>query len=111
MYDAEWQLKKNRVTGEPVPRLNVPTPCSTCPRGSPENEAETKLTDKNWKAVEFVQLVRATSGAIVWGKQLDEVTGTILATVDGELRRMERQQLSDACAMGVVTAMSGLLGK
>lgn len=50
MYDTETG---ERVIhrGKPLARPpNMPTPCETCPRESPEKEAETTLSDQSWKA-------------------------------------------------------------
>ena len=66
MRDADWELEIGR-DGKPIPRLNVPTPCSTCPRGSPEREAETTITTKNLRAYRFALEVRATHGALIAG--------------------------------------------
>jgi len=46
-----------------------PTPCSTCPRGSPTREEETTLSDRNWKAYARYLEVDATKGMCLVGAQ------------------------------------------
>ena len=101
--------------GKPVPRLNVPTPCSTCPRKSPDNEAATTLTPKNIRAFEFALENRATGGALVLGqvvagRKIPPITLAVLSTVDQVLRQHETDKIASACSLGTLTAMSSMLG-
>lgn len=115
MRDANWDLEIGR-DGKPIPRLNVPTPCSSCPRGSPEREAETTITTKNLKAYRFALEMRATNsvlltGTMAQGRPIAPVTLSILRIVDGIVRDSETQRVAEACSMGAATLVSSLFKK
>jgi hypothetical protein len=110
MVDVEtWELKKDRA-GNLIPRLNLPTPCSSCPRESPAKEAETTITEHNIRAYLFCANQRAThSTMLAWwmnrtGREPDEVTKRILRTVDQVLRDHELSQTMQACSLGAIAA-------
>lgn len=47
----------------PVLRYDVPTPCSTCPRGGPEYERNFRLSARNLEMVDLYDRVKASLGA------------------------------------------------
>lgn len=92
MHDEDWDIVNLPGTETPEPRPpKVPTPCESCPRKSPEREAETTLTEQNWKAYEWYLQVRATNGACLVGRQkTDPLALRILAIIDGIVRGYEQ---------------------
>jgi hypothetical protein len=56
MYDAGDELL-------PILRGDNPTPCSSCPKGSPENGEKLKLHWRNRRALDFYQRMKASSRA------------------------------------------------
>jgi hypothetical protein len=109
MVDAEWNVKKDKA-GKPIPRLNLPTPCSSCPRESPAREAETTITEKNIQAYLFWADLRATNHTLLswWmnkaDRQPDDLTKRILRTIDQVMRDHELSQTLQACSLGVLNA-------
>ncbi len=61
MYD-EKTGKRIQRGGRPVPRGKSPTPCWSCPKGSPEQETERTLSGKNWAAWWYYQRAAAPLG-------------------------------------------------
>jgi hypothetical protein len=90
-----------------VLRLGGPTPCDTCPRQSPEREAETTLSEKNWRAYQFYLSVRATYGARLVGRQkTDRLLCRILGLIDSIVRDFELGVQVDASLAGAAAAVS-----
>ncbi len=88
MFDDKFQLKLGR-NGEPIPRLNLPTPCSSCPREKPENEEATTLTLKNHRAFGYYLKTRASFGKYLEGKPFDELNAKVLQICDAVVRDHE----------------------
>ena len=88
MYTEEGELREDRQ-GRPIPRLNLPTPCSSCPRDKPENEEATTLTPKNYLALGYYLKVRASFGKYLDGKPFDELSAKVLQICDAVVRNHE----------------------
>lgn len=111
MYDEHGKQEIGR-DGKPIPRLNVPTPCSSCPRGSPEREAETTLSEKNWKAYTWFLQVRATHGRCIYGRrQTDELSNYLLTICDSVVRDHELSTMLQVAELSQVRAMQNFIGR
>lgn len=83
------------------------TPCESCPRGSPEREAETTLTKENWRAYEWWQEVQATFGAcLTEAAKADPLSRKVLALIGETVKRYERKEMMEAMSPA---ALLGLL--
>jgi hypothetical protein len=108
MWDTrtgEWTLDRK---GQRLPRpANMGTPCESCPRGSPEREAETTLTKENWRTYEWWQEVQATCGACLPEvAKNDPLSRKLLAMIGATVKGHERTELLQALS---VSAQLGLM--
>lgn len=80
-----------------------------CPRRSPENEAATTLSEKNWKAYVRYLEVRSTFGATLSDQEKqDPLSRKILRTIDMIVRDYELGLLVQSAAVG--RAAGGMVG-
>ena len=62
VYDSKTGERMKRG-GKDVPRpKGIPTPCSTCPKKSPQEARHYELSAKNWQALEMYLQTQATFG-------------------------------------------------
>jgi hypothetical protein len=116
MYGEDGKVKTGR-DGEPIlrnppgTRKPMPTPCRTCPRESPEREAETTLSKKNWAAYETFLRVRATHGAYLHGpRATDELTAELLSLIDAVVRDHEMSMAMQASNVGSLRMIQQSMG-
>ena len=109
MYDENGDRCKRN--GNYIPRpSNVPTPCSSCPREKPANEAATTLSEKNVKAYLFAMRNNGMHGHLLAGwmalsrRMPDEITQAILSIVAEVKHDVERTQMLRALTLSVATA-------
>lgn len=92
MYDVEKWEKCIGRDGKPIPRpANMGTPCESCPRKGPQFEAETTLTEQNWKAYAYYLEVRATSGGCLEGREKTDPLGRKLRRICDSIQRDHEQ--------------------
>ncbi|HEV8061534.1 MAG TPA: hypothetical protein VGP68_16765 [Gemmataceae bacterium] len=113
LFDVDWAhgctgtgKVKTYMTGA-GPREQVrgklnPPPCSECPKGSPEEEAEHLLSADNWLTWQIYREVKATNGACLTdAMKADALLMRNLAMLDELARVRERQQLGRELAANV----------
>jgi len=93
-YTKEWKIRER---GDPKkPQLRAPpfvTPCETCPKKSHERAAETELSEKNIRAVEYFYRVRATFGRCLAERAVnDGVLMRNLGIIERIVSQWERSQ-------------------
>jgi len=99
LYDVEtWKIAEKR--GKPIPRMpGDPTPCESCPRGSPEREVETTLSEANWKAYERYLEGREMNWVCVSEREkVDALHKKVMRICGGVQREHELVQLSTMVA-------------
>lgn len=109
MYDVEKWEKVIGRDGKPIPRpANLGTPCESCPRKSPDREAETTLTEQNWKAYAYFLEVRATCGGCLEGRaKTDPLSRKLLRICDGIQREDDERKQTQAIQYAVMIAAAG----
>ncbi len=97
LYDiktGEWTEGRD---GKRVPRLNLPTPCESCPRKAPQFEADTTLSEQNWKAYGLFLEVRAMTAVCLSDRQRrDPLTRRVLAIADSIVRDHQHGEVIQA---------------
>lgn len=116
LYDPKtWKLQTYRAGAEhkklPCLRpVGVPTPCDTCPRGSPTRERASQLNRRSVGVLQLYLQVRATGGACLdAGMRRNGVLMRDLSLIDELFRIKERiaasEQIGAQIALVFATAM------
>jgi hypothetical protein len=106
MYDEETG---ERVIhrGKPLARPpGLGTPCETCPRKSPEKEAETTMSDQSWKAYSVYLEERAMNFACLTDRQkTDPLFRRVMGIIGVIQHDHEHGQLVEAGQLSARMAM------
>jgi len=99
LVDPEkWEIKTYKAgpKREDRPQVRprgVPTPCSECPKGSPEREHEFRLTTKNLRTIRLYLETRACgTESLTPAERQDATLRRNFVTLDELFRRAEEQK-------------------
>lgn len=91
IYDAQGNIEVRR--GRKVPNTSGRTPCSTCPKESPEKASQYELTAQNMAAVHFYYTTRAMRGANLSERmKTDAILQRNFAIIEQVVRPLEARQ-------------------
>ena len=99
--------------GSPVSRPRTsPTPCGTCPKGSPDRESESRLSPRNAAVVQTYRIVRATNGAALTDEMRQDQRMLLdLAICDELFRAYEQKESRTIAQQEVMRGVTDSLGK